>query len=33
VVIGGYVEYSASDGQDGKSGGRVLFTGSGLKYR
>jgi len=30
VVIGGYVKYSVSDGQDEKIGSRVLFTGPGI---
>jgi len=30
VVIGGYVEYSVSDGKDEKIGSRVLFTGQGI---
>ena len=30
VVIGGYVEYNVSEGQDEKSGCRVLFTGWGI---
>jgi len=33
VVIGGYVEYNVSDGQDEKSGCRVLFTGLGINSR
>ena len=32
VVIGGCMEYNVSDGQDGKSGCRVLFTGQGINY-
>jgi hypothetical protein len=28
--MGGYVEYSVSDGQDEKMGSRVLFTGPGI---
>ena len=30
MVIGGYVEYSASDGKDEKVGSRVLFTDPGI---
>jgi len=33
VVIGGCVEYSVLDGQDEKSGCRVLFTGPGINFR
>jgi hypothetical protein len=32
VVIGGCVEYDVSDGQDEKSGCRVLFIGQGINF-